>query len=593
MVVNSFKRKIIICFLAVYVVIAVVSSIAYYYMNKKLFEDMTLNNYKELLKQVNRNVEEHFTRMYNLAGTLTGSPYVLRYYDEGIMDPGFTAVNERTLDTINSMKSMMESIFYYDPQLEHVIFFGNKSGSYAQFGNLNSYMPENRENEIRQAHWFQKSVNDGRIQWLGVHEGFLRNGDDYYFGVGKSVKNFKNNNYYGSIYVAYKLDSVMEKITGQADKQYIDIYVIDEKGNILLSNNALMFRKTLGDIHLPERIIQEDHGVFIDRLKGKKSIVTFEKSPKSQWKVIGVANIESMYIPLNKTLVFTLLATLISCLFFYISALFLSARLARPVYEIVRVMREVGRGGLETSVKCTGGDELGYISKALNEMILQIKDLIINIREKEKTIKEAEMHALQTQINPHFMYNTLNSIKFMAMMNKQTNIINAITALVSILRNTFDYTRTFITVNEELENIKRYGSIMQIRYMNKFYMYFQVADSIMNKKVFKFILQPIVENAIIHGIAQKTGIGNVTVIGYTDDSDLYFEVIDDGVGISKEVMEKLNTHKGDKFNSVGIKNIDDRIKAYYGQEYGVKVFSQNGNGTRVVITVPYHTGEVC
>lgn len=581
---RSFQQRIIGSFIIAYVFIAAASITFYYFVNRRSIGQYTVEHYKEMMWQIDRNINQQLSKMYSTAMTLSTNPTLKQYFEKGIMSMNAADVNDDTLTVRKNAEELIASFMHDDRNIKHITLMDKVKGR-SDFYYDNGYFSEESEARVRKEEWFKDTVNDSRMHWIGKHKGIYENGEEYYFGCAVGVRNM-NSFVYGVIYLAYGTDIITKNISKFVENRFIDYYVIDDSERIIVSNNDSLINHHISETKIPSGIIEDSNIVTEQRIGQRNYIIANNLSEKYQWKVIQVANIDKIYSPLNKILLYTAFGTAASILFFYMLARMISIRLTRPVRKIVKAIERIGTGDLDTEVGYSSSDELGVISKALDNMTAQIKSYIGELKEEERAIKEAEINALQAQINPHFMYNTLNAIKFMAMMKNDNNIVNTIGALINILKNTFNYKRTFITVEEELENIDKYCVIMKVRYNSKFDIEYNIEEGVKKASIFKFMLQPVIENAILHGIAPKSGLGKIIVNARAEEDTILFEVIDDGVGIKAEDMEDIKNNKNGKFNSIGINNIDERIKLYYGKAFGVILESTVGQGTKVTITLP-------
>jgi len=213
-----------------------------------------------------------------------------------------------------------------------------------------------------------------------------------------------------------------------------------------------------------------------------------------------------------------------------------------------------------------------------------------NIKEEERRKHKAQLDFLQAQINPHFLHNTLFSIKCLVSLGKVEAAEEMIGAFMDLLRMTLDNKDEFITLNEEIAAIKKYIHLQRYRYSNKFEAVFNCENSLLNCKIPKLILQPIIENAIFHGIEPKRGNGRITISATEEDECLIINVEDDGVGMSPETIEKIKKGESETsrrtFNMVGIANIEQRIILNYGSQYGINIKSTIGKGTCVTLKLP-------
>jgi two-component system sensor histidine kinase YesM len=252
-------------------------------------------------------------------------------------------------------------------------------------------------------------------------------------------------------------------------------------------------------------------------------------------------------------------------------------------------MKLIGKGNFDIKIeKYTG--EVGEISTTVEIMIEEIKRLINKIYCEEEEKRISEMIALQAQINPHFLYNTLNIIKWMANMQGASSIEKALNSLSAIFAFTARIKGDFITIEEEVIFIKDYIAILNLRYYNTFSVSYEIDQEVLKYKTLKFVLQPVIENAIFHGIEGLERKGLVKLSIYLEDGRVFFIVKDNGKGISHEklstIFEEDSELTRNKLNSIGIPNIQKRLKLHFGDKYGIDVQSTGEEGTKVCIVIP-------
>jgi sensor histidine kinase YesM len=226
----------------------------------------------------------------------------------------------------------------------------------------------------------------------------------------------------------------------------------------------------------------------------------------------------------------------------------------------------------------------------LQTLIDEVYRSEINKKELEFRKKEAELNALQQQINPHFLYNTLETIYWMAMSKGENEIGEMVTALGNFFRKSINKGIEYVTVAEEVQNVQYYVYLQKIRFQERFSVVWDIDQRIMGYRIIKLVLQPIIENAIIHGVESLERGGLIIVKGYEKGGRLYFEVIDNGKGMPqqklREFEQHINSTNADSGRSVGIKNVHQRIRLYYGEEFGIHITSRENKGTRVVLELP-------
>lgn len=271
-------------------------------------------------------------------------------------------------------------------------------------------------------------------------------------------------------------------------------------------------------------------------------------------------------------------------------------RIVNPIQQLSEAVVAVGCGNFNQFVRIHTNDELEMLAEVFNKMVVDIQELMYESVEHEKAIRRMQIENLMLQINPHFIYNTINSIVYMARMSGNPQIADFANAFVSLLQSTLNVRNSvYNTVREELKAVENYLFLQKYRYVDKFVYTIECEEELMECRILNVMLQPAVENAIFHGISPKEGNGVLTISVHRENDDLIICVEDDGVGMSQERLAELFTEeqarKGD-VRKIGVANVRDRIKEIYGEAYNLKIESRLGLGTRVIMNVPYVINEL-
>lgn len=273
-----------------------------------------------------------------------------------------------------------------------------------------------------------------------------------------------------------------------------------------------------------------------------------------------------------------------------IASLILSSRICRNLQILTKSMEDIKAGNLDARARIGSQDEIGKLADTFNNMMIRIKVLMKEVKAKEKLKREAEQSVLAAQIQPHFIYNTLNTIQYMAHMNHENQIENVTHALAELLRSVLGNRDEFITLWEEREYIDNYITIERFKYQNHFSLVWDVDEKLWSFPIPKLLLQPIVENALIHGIADMADGGVINIKIYKNEDEIVFKITDNGKGIKAEIIEKLlsetQREDGSRFRRVGIANVLDRISMIYGKQYGGTIYSYPDMFTCVELHIP-------
>lgn len=290
-------------------------------------------------------------------------------------------------------------------------------------------------------------------------------------------------------------------------------------------------------------------------------------------------------------------AILISIIIFtfiaFLTAALISVKLVNsiigPIFKLTSLMKEVEKGNLDISCKVKGADELGMLASGFNHMTGQIKELLRKIMQDQEDKRLAEIQILQHQINPHFLYHTLNSIRWMAKIYKVENIDIMVTSLIKLMKNSIGSENEFITIQNEIELLQCYFDIQKFRFIDKFEVEMNIDTQINEYLIMKLLLQPVVENALIHGIEPMKGKGRIEISGRKDGGNIEFIIRDNGLGMDEESLKSVLSDKNFKskqFSGIGLKNVNERIKLHFGGDYGLQINSCLNVGTTVTVKIP-------
>ena len=233
-------------------------------------------------------------------------------------------------------------------------------------------------------------------------------------------------------------------------------------------------------------------------------------------------------------------------------------------------------------------DEIGRLGYSFNAMTKEIQQLIVRIKEEEQQKRSAELNALQAQINPHFLYNTLSVIRWMSQAQMADNITETLDSLVELLTFSARNTKEFVSVEEEMAFIRNYISLLELRYYNTFETDYQVEEEVLHYQTLKFIVQPFVENAIFHGFTNAKAAYRLSIDVRRHEKGVRFMIRDNGSGMSKEQLDRLMDRDEGRqgMNSIGVRNVAERIQLHFGAQYGVQIHTLPGEGTTILIDIP-------
>ena len=328
-------------------------------------------------------------------------------------------------------------------------------------------------------------------------------------------------------------------------------------------------------------------GNHMEEFDGSSRFVTIKSIGYTGWKVVGVTPENVVTLNTIKTRLF--IVFIIALILFILALInsYISSRITNPIKELEKSVGILEEGNLDVPVYAGGSYEIQHLGKSIGDMAAQIRLLMKDI------VTEHEAKRKQSQINPHFLYNTLDIIVWMIENEQKAEAVKAVTALARFFRISLSKGKSIITVRDELEHVRNYLMIQHMRFKNKFTYEIQAEDGVLELASLKLMLQPLVENAIYHGMEFMDGDGEILLKVWKEEGDLYFSVIDNGLGMTEEQVGNLFTgasHVDSKRGSgIGVKNVNERIKLYFGEKYGLSIESEPDEGTTVKIHLPVVT----
>ncbi|WP_018884741.1 cache domain-containing sensor histidine kinase [Paenibacillus massiliensis] len=367
------------------------------------------------------------------------------------------------------------------------------------------------------------------------------------------------------------------------------VYIIDESaGNIVYHPQQQLMYMGLKRENIEQALVAT--GTYEDTAEGQQRLNAVKSVANIGWKIVGVAYKEEIMTTRHEVTAYLLRMLVVVLVLVIIISILLSTTLTRPIRRMERRMKTVEQGDFNVELPMTGPLEVQQLSRRFNLMVSQIRTLMDEIIREQEQKRQLELAALQAQINPHFLYNTLNSVVRMVGMSRNEEVITMITSLSKLFRLSLSQGRTIITVREELEHVYHYLTIQQMRFKQKFQFHIDAEEQTLDCTTLKLILQPLVENAIVHGIEGLGDEGFIQIRTYTNEQLLYIEVSDNGMGMSEEQMKRLFTGKpvvkSGAGSGVAVRNVHDRIRLVYGEGYGLTFDSELEEGTVVTIRLP-------
>ena len=381
----------------------------------------------------------------------------------------------------------------------------------------------------------------------------------------------------------HNFSQVFESLSDQND-----IYIVDSDGNIVSHRNKELIGIRFYDMDVMNQMFQHQNYNIIEKSQ-KQYLFSVFKNQELNWMLVEEIPLELL---LGEVQTIRRRMVLIGLAIFAVSmliCLYISQRTARPLRELVHELEKVGRSEKnEQKFEVSGWREINTICEECNNMNQRIRSLVTAIKDSEKKKRAAEMGFMQSQMSPHFLYNTLFSIRCLVDMGEKEGAIGIIDAFTSILKYILSYKSEFVDVSQEIKFLEDYSVLQKYRYGEQFSLQIQCPPELYQKKVLRMILEPLVENSLFHGLDDEVDSIHVTVSFQIEENDMVITVTDDGVGFTDENFMKLSRRirSGEQSNMIGMNNIRERLKMTFGKKYGLSIDTNYNDGARIFVKMP-------
>ncbi|MBC7960022.1 MAG: histidine kinase [Vallitaleaceae bacterium] len=559
---NNIQNKIFLGFLIIILVAVFGLSSIYFKKFNSFINEQTYNYQSQLLEQIGARFDE------------------IKIFSDVYQTQVISFITKDRKKLTNE-----QNIYYYKKDIENLIVhtkmaFNNKFNVFVidpQLGILT-------DQSLRRKIFFeQKWYHDSALEAVEVGEFVVVNKDVHYYifdnkpmlSFVKKIKIFEKSIGYNIIQLDVNFEEIT-KIVSHSTLNNEEILLIGDDGYIIYSSKAEQIGKNLDDLSEQyawlTKSAQTEEGFF-----GYEDAIVITKHLKeSNWLLVKYIPKDIYYNDFNevvsKVILFILLFTIIGLILSY----FISKKITKPIKNVVNSMAMIKDGNFDISVKASSDHDMKVLADGFNTMVQQIDVLMKDVIKKEKEKRKIELNALQSQISTHFLYNTLNSLKWMAINSQVMDIANAIVALINVLKYITKDSDCMVQVQEECEFLKSYATVQKMRYGEIFNIVNQVSEEMSRCLIPKLIFQPIIENAIVHAFSNTTEKGVIAIGGQMTENELHLKISDNGSGFD------LQTRAG---KGVGLSNVDKRLKLHYGLKYGISIQSSE-NGTTVTIGIP-------
>ena len=568
----SIKTRLVIALLLISILpLAGISGYSFHIFSVALREKLSAS-ISQTLSMINLNMVSEVEKYQYLCGSICISQEI----KEGLLKKDMTDMEKN--QAITEIQQMIRSKIIYPAQAKNITVYDTDGNIFYDLG-YDGFYPEDVDMILT------RLKNEDQDVWAYTHT--YRDRD--ILVLGRRIYE----QYSQSRVIGYTLISIDEKIFS---KTVLEPVGLADSSNIMYMNmDGMVLSSWDRNVSLGQTVDPELLENIQEKLPARKASFSIHKDGEEQLVTyIFNKNLNQLFVYtmpyhyINSEVYVMLRRILIVAFLLVVLCIGIVAMvylgITSPIRSMLDFCKELSRGNLSVRISDKHKDELSDLSKSMNHMADTIQHLMEQQKDQEKKKREMELQMLQYQLNPHFLFNTLNSLRFVAAMHKDQIVSDGIQALSSLLQNTLTNKNEYITIKEELENLENYFSILRIRYAGSFEYSFHVEDDeLLTCLVPKLILQPLAENSVMHGSSDDGSIMEIQITLWEENGHIVIELNDDGKGF-EVTQESLAPHK--ERRKIGISNVNDRIQLNFGREYGLHIDSHPGEGTTCTLTLP-------
>ena len=555
----------------------------------------------QLIGKVNEALNSKMENLQNMTYLIAFDPDIDAFMndkmplnDEAGIEPMNMDTNAETeQNRLYGIKKTLQGFTTLYPEIAGIVLV-NASGDY-----ISNEMYPRAEQSLIQENWFQKaSANPGIFMVLGQPKErnlttHVRYKDDEIVSVARSITDEASGRVRGVIMIDLKLRSVSQAARNVTLGKSGYVMVTDAEGQSVYKPEHPLIE------HIPtDWFPSGESGTFTADTEGGTLLFMYQSSTFTGWRTVGVFPTRDSISEVRQIQFYVVSFVFVVCLFGLSASLWFSRSIAQPIFRLMSYMRRAETGNLRPGRWSDRADEIGMLGNSYNRMLAQIRQLISLNELRERQKRDAEMRSLQEHIKPHFLYNTLDTIHWMARKEGAEDVSVMVGALSRLFRIGLSKGQDYIPLHSEIEHMTSYLQIQQTRYRDRLQYTLNIPEEMRDLFVLKLLLQPLIENAIYHGIKGRRGPGHIRVEARLEHNRLLLTVQDNGAGMSNERLAEMQhlleaplasleaSSPGITGKSYGMLNVQARLRLSFGDEYGIELDSQEGEGTSVTIIHP-------
>lgn len=588
------KNRILFSVLSITVVSLLTFTIIFSLLyEKRISKDNDIYSTK-LIHNTSVSLDRYFDEIASIANEANYNYYLQNYLRAGLKDEvGYSSLSsKKSMQDYEISANLYDKVMNDRTDVSSVMIFGRKK--MLLYKTMYSYLCV--ITDLEEYNWYKEALEhpDKFIVTGPQAHRFLLGNQDKTISLSRQLTNYEDGSFLGIILIDVNLNKIAEICNLASSNQDGKLCLLNSEGDLIYEQdpnpNVPIVVEKRENLSILNHSLEDNSRINPEiEIEGEVYQVNELSMERTGWRVVSLMPFSLVAKERYRTMVLILLLFVLIAGIVMLTLKRVLTSVVNPIIILKEYMDLADSGNLHIRMEVLREDETGMLTRSFNGMLERIENLMEQVVKEQEDKRKFEMQALQAQINPHFLYNTLDSIIWMAE-TRDENIVPMIEALAKLFRISLNKGYEFITVSQEIEHVRNYLVIQSMRYVHKFEYQIQVEDSVKDCMTMKLIVQPIVENSIYHGIKMKKGKGRIEIRVFQDQGSLIITVSDDGIGMEqwkcRDILNMEHPKDGIGTSGVGVKNVNERIKLYFGKEYGLSYISVSGKGTVVTIKLP-------
>lgn len=602
----SLRTKFIISFLGIVLILFVSSGYINYQKSEKVIYKNVYSLTMANIAQISTNIDHFIKDAELLSDTLINNNDFLDYV-KSYPNPPSTIEELQQYNRGKKASSYIAALWYNKLLGIYALTKGSPTPqilflkNYVGIANWNNNNDDLFGTDVTSEDWYKQTINNlGKPNVIGINFRKVNiNNSENVVSIAREFRDPSTLESLGIIIIDFDYNNFNSVINpgSESAMEQSELYVLDKNNSIMYCKNGELLTKKFD---IADKFSSALSGSTIVNFKDDEYFMVYYTSPYSSWKVVSLIPFNVFANDINFVKSSVILLTIICLFIAFVFSSQITLLLLKPIKKLIAAMSRFEKGDFSTRLQIRNHDETKLMADSFNSMASSIENLVNKVYLSQLRQKEAELTSLQSQINPHFLYNTLESIRGVAIVSGIDSIAEMSKSLSMLFRYNIN-NKKLLPISEEIKNIENYIIIQNFRYEDKFDMVYDIPQELHNYKILKLTLQPLVENSIKHGLEMKLGKGKIEIRMRRVENTILMHVYDDGIGMSGDEVVKMNEKLSEESSyeqesysgsstGIGVQNVNTRIRLYFGEQYGLK-YVKTDIGTLVEVTLPITEGK--